>query len=114
MLDHNTTSTTPPTVGDCMHELEKKTRVPVRNIKLVFKGQVLLDVSRALSAYGVFSGSKLVMIGDKLNPIQDALFRRVLGINKDVDLIAKSLQETRTEFGIMQNVSCPIRSAKKK
>ena len=97
-----------------MHELEKKTRVPVRNIKLVFKGQVLLDVSRALSAYGVFSGSKLVMIGDKLNPIQDALFRRVLGINKDVDLIAKSLQETRTEFGIMQNVSCPIRSAKKK
>jgi hypothetical protein len=57
----------PPTVDDLMEELEKKTRVPKKNIQLLFRGQKLnLDPSQSLSKQGVFNGNRIVMVGDRV------------------------------------------------
>ncbi len=38
------------------------------------------------------------MVGEKLGVNQDAVFRRILGVAKDVALVARSLGETNAEF----------------
>jgi hypothetical protein len=40
----------------------------------------------------------------KLNPTQDGMFRRILGVAKDVGLIEKTLSDTETEFSFMETV----------
>jgi hypothetical protein len=45
------------------------------------------------------------MVGEKLNATNDATFRRILGIGKDVGLVEKTLNDGITEFTMMQNVS---------
>ncbi|CAF0857490.1 unnamed protein product [Brachionus calyciflorus] len=97
-------SDSPPTVGDLIKELEKKTRVPYSNIQIIFKGQRLhLQPEVALVKFGIFSGNKLQMIGERLSPSHDAIFRRILGIGKDVDLIVKALNESTQEFSLMES-----------
>ena len=99
-------SNEPPTVNDLLEDLEKKTRIPLSNIQLIFKGQKLhLHRNVPLSQFGLFSGSRIVMVGEKLNSTKDAMFRRVLGINKDVGLIEKTISDTENEFSLMQQVS---------
>lgn len=61
-------SSNPPTVGELISELEKKTRVPYSTIQLVFKGQRLhLHPEQSLEKFGIFSGNKLQMIGEKVS-----------------------------------------------
>jgi hypothetical protein len=99
-------SNNPPTVGELLNELEKKTRVPLSSIQLIFKGQKLHFNSNApLVQFGIFSGSRILMVGEKLNATNDATFRRILGIGKDVGLVEKTLNDAVTEFTMMQNVN---------
>lgn len=42
------------------------------------------------------------MVGERLPAQQDAIFRRILGINKDVGLIEKSLNEAANEFALIE------------
>ncbi len=93
-------------MGELLNELEKKTRVPLSSIQLIFKGQKLhFNPNAPLVQFGIFSGSRLLMVGEKLNATNDATFRRILGIGKDVGLVEKTLNDGITEFTMMQNVS---------
>ena len=48
--------------------MEKKTRVPKNNIQLIFKGQKLhSDPSTEISKFGIFSGNKLQMVGERVS-----------------------------------------------
>lgn len=61
-------SQNPPKVGELINELEKKTRVPYSTIQLVFKGQKLhLQPDQSLEKFGIFSGNKLQMIGERVS-----------------------------------------------
>ena len=61
-------SSTPPTVGELIDELEKKTRVPKSNIQIIFKGQKLhFNPLAPLQQFGIFSGSRLLMVGEKVS-----------------------------------------------
>lgn len=72
----------PPTVDELLSELEKKTRVPKSRIQLIYKGQRLhLNRSETLKNFGIFTGSRILMVGEKLGVHDDALFRRILGNN---------------------------------
>ncbi len=56
-----------PRVSDLLEELEKKTRVPKKNIQLIFRGQKLhTDPEQALAKHGIFNGNRLLMIGKKV------------------------------------------------
>lgn len=57
----------------------------------------------ALKGFGIFSGSRLLMVGERLSAPQDAVFRRVIGINKDVGLVEKGIQEVSNEFALVQS-----------
>lgn len=58
----------PPTVTDLITELEKKTRVPFSMIQIIFKGQKLHhSPNKPLVQFGIFSGNKVLMIGEKVN-----------------------------------------------
>jgi len=60
-------SNSPPVVDDLLNELEKKTRVPKSTIQLIFKGQKMHhDLSAKLSKFGIFSGNKLQMVGERV------------------------------------------------
>lgn len=60
-------SNSPPIVEDLLNELEKKTRVPKSSIQLIFKGQKLHNMPDAqLGQFGIFSGNKLQMVGEKV------------------------------------------------
>ncbi len=86
-------------MADLLFELEKKTRVPKSAIQVIFKGQRLhQNPEGILGSYGIFSGSCLLMVGEKLGVNQDAVFRRILGVAKDVALVARSLGEINAEF----------------
>ena len=68
-------SSTPPTVGELIDELEKKTRVPKTNIQIIFKGQKLhFNPSAALQQFGIFSGSRLLMVGEKVSIFRGYLY----------------------------------------
>ena len=61
-------SPTPPTVGELIDELERKTRVPSSDIQIIFKGQKLhFNRSAALQQFGIFSGSRMLMVGQKVD-----------------------------------------------
>jgi hypothetical protein len=63
----NIYSQSPPTVADLLDELEKKTRVPKSGIQIIFKGQKLhVNSKAALSQFGIFSGSRLLMVGQRV------------------------------------------------
>lgn len=95
-----------PIVLDLMEELEKKTRVPKSYQQLVFKGQKLnLNPQGVLTKYGLFSGSRLMLVGEKLDPLEDAVFRRILAVGKDITLIEKVLNELINEFEHIKSVS---------
>ena len=58
----------PPTVDELIIELERKTRVPKSHIQLLFKGQKLHSCgSKTLAQFGIFSGNKLLMLGERVN-----------------------------------------------
>ncbi len=96
-------SENPPCVADLMRELEKKTRVPKTSIQIIFKGQRLhQNPDGILASYGIFSGSCLLMVGEKLGVNNDAVFRRILGVSKDVALVARSLGEINSEFSAIE------------
>lgn len=102
-------SSSKPIVNDLLDELEKKTRVPRSGIQLIFKGQKLhTNPKGVLEQFGIFSGNRILMIGEKLSADNDALFRRVLGVNKDVGLIEKCLHDAQNEFDQMESVSHQI------
>jgi hypothetical protein len=47
--------------------LERKTRVPYRQIQLLFKGQKLhMNPNGPLAQFGIFSGSRVLMVGEKV------------------------------------------------
>jgi hypothetical protein len=98
-------SNTPPKVQELIDELEKKTRVPKDSIRVMFKGQSLTSNNNlSLAEYGIFSGSRLVMVGDRLPPKYDAIFRRILGINKDIGLIETGYKDAHDEYLLIENV----------
>lgn len=55
-----------------------------------------------MASFGIFNGSRLLMVGEKLGVNSDAVFRRILGVSKDVTLIAKSLSELTAEFDCIE------------
>jgi hypothetical protein len=62
--------------GELMQELEKKTRVPWSNMTLIYKGQKLhLSPLAALEQYGIFTGSRLLLVGEKVK--SDILFNKI-------------------------------------
>ncbi|XP_061777036.1 BAG family molecular chaperone regulator 1 isoform X2 [Nerophis ophidion] len=82
-----------PTVQDLSDSLTQATGVPAASQKLIFKGKSLKDMEQTLSGYGVKSGCKLMMIGKRNSPEEEAELKKLKDIEKSVEHTAKKLEK---------------------
>lgn len=90
------------TVEDLIALLEEKSGVPKESQKIIFKGRTLSDRSQSLDTVGLKSGAKLMLIGKKFCPEEEAAFRQLDDLKTQCQTLASKLDEHQTDF---ENVS---------
>ncbi|KAJ1202797.1 hypothetical protein NDU88_006592 [Pleurodeles waltl] len=91
-----------PTLQDMAVMLEQITGVPLSFQKLIYKGKSLKEMEKPLSALGVKNGCKVMLIGKRNSPEEDAELRKLKDLEKSVELIANKLEEINKEFTGLQ------------
>ncbi|XP_008332712.1 BAG family molecular chaperone regulator 1 [Cynoglossus semilaevis] len=94
---------TGPTVKDLSDVLCQTTGVPAASQKLIFKGKSLKDLEESLSSYGIKDGCKLMMIGKRNSPEEEAALKKLKEIEKSVEQTAKKLEKIDREFIGLKN-----------
>ncbi|XP_060940331.1 BAG family molecular chaperone regulator 1 [Limanda limanda] len=107
-IKHSITLTVPeegngPTVKDLSDALVQTTGVPAASQKLIFKGKSLKDMEESLSTYGIKGGCKLMMIGKRNSPEEEAELKKLKDIEKSVELTAKKLEKVDGELTGLKN-----------
>ncbi|XP_077378452.1 BAG family molecular chaperone regulator 1 isoform X2 [Festucalex cinctus] len=92
-----------PTVKDLSDCLTQVTGVPSASQKLIFKGKSLKDMEQTLSSYGIKDGCKLMMIGKRNSPEEEAELRKLKDIEKSVEQTAKKLEKVDGELTGLKN-----------
>uniref|UniRef100_A0A1A8RII8 BAG family molecular chaperone regulator 1 n=2 Tax=Nothobranchius rachovii TaxID=451742 RepID=A0A1A8RII8_9TELE len=91
------------TVKDLAEALNQATGVPPASQKLIFKGKSLKDLEENLSSYGVKEGCKLMMIGKRNSPEEEAELRKLKEIEKSVEQMVKKLENVDGELTGLKN-----------
>ncbi|XP_032716780.1 BAG family molecular chaperone regulator 1, partial [Lontra canadensis] len=92
-----------PVVQDLAQVVEEATGVPLPFQKLIFKGKSLKEMEKPLSALGIQNGCRVMLIGKKNSPEEEAELKKLKGLEKSVEKIADQLQELNKELtGIQQ------------
>uniref|UniRef100_A0A1A8I555 BAG family molecular chaperone regulator 1 n=2 Tax=Nothobranchius TaxID=28779 RepID=A0A1A8I555_NOTKU len=91
------------TVKDLAEALNQATGVPPASQKLIFKGKSLKDLEESLSSYGVKEGCKLMMIGKRNSPEEEAELRKLKEIEKSVEQMVKKLENVDGELTGLKN-----------
>nr|XP_057902133.1 BAG family molecular chaperone regulator 1 [Doryrhamphus excisus] len=92
-----------PTVKDLADCLTQLTGVPAASQKLIFKGKSLKDMEQTLSSYRIKSGCKLMMIGKRNSPEEEAELKKLKDIEKSVEQTAKKLEKVDGELTGLKN-----------
>ncbi|KAG7268269.1 hypothetical protein CRUP_036253 [Coryphaenoides rupestris] len=91
------------TVKDLSDALAQVTGVPASSQKIIFKGKSLKDMEESLSSFGVKQGCKLMMIGKRNSPEEEAELKKLKDIEKSVDQAAKKLEKVDGELAGLKN-----------
>ncbi|KAM3842266.1 BAG family molecular chaperone regulator 1 [Diretmus argenteus] len=92
-----------PTVKDLSDALTQATGVPAPSQKLIFKGKSLKDMEERLTSYGIKQGCKLMMIGKRNSPEEEAELKKLKDIEKSVEQTAKKLEKVDGELTGLKN-----------
>ncbi|KAM4551808.1 BAG family molecular chaperone regulator 1 [Odontesthes bonariensis] len=92
-----------PTVKELSEALCQATGVPPPSQKLIFKGKSLKDMEESLSSYGIKQGCKLMMIGKRNSPEEEAELRKLKEIEQTVEQTAKKLEKVDGELTGLKN-----------
>lgn len=92
-----------PTVKDLSEALTQATGVPQSSQKIIFKGKSLKEMDETLSNYGVKNGCKLMMIGKRNSPEEEAELKKLKDIEKSVEQTAKKLEKVDGELTGLKN-----------
>ncbi|KAG7523638.1 BAG family molecular chaperone regulator 1 [Solea senegalensis] len=92
-----------PTVKDLSDALCQSTGVPSGSQKIIFKGKSLKDMEESLSSCGVKDGCKLMMIGKRNSPEEEAELKKLKDIEKTIELTAKKLEKVDGELTGLKN-----------
>ncbi|XP_067425933.1 BAG family molecular chaperone regulator 1 isoform X1 [Emydura macquarii macquarii] len=87
-----------PTLQDMALLIEQVTGVPVPFQKLICKGKSLKEMEQPLSALGVKNGCKVMLIGKRNSPEEEAELKKLKDLEKSVEQIANKLEEVNKEF----------------
>ncbi|KAJ3595075.1 hypothetical protein NHX12_004380 [Muraenolepis orangiensis] len=91
------------TVKDLSEALAQATGVPAPSQKIIFKGRSLKDMEENLSSFGVKQGCKLMMIGKRNSPEEEAELKKLKDIEKSVEQAAKKLEKVEGELAGLKN-----------
>ncbi|XP_068527306.1 BAG family molecular chaperone regulator 1 isoform X2 [Anas acuta] len=91
-----------PTLQDMALLIEQVTGVPVPFQKLIYKGKSLKELEQPLSALGVKNGCKVMLIGKRNSPEEEAELKKLKDLEKSVEQIANKLEEVNKEFTSIQ------------
>ncbi|XP_037538272.1 BAG family molecular chaperone regulator 1 [Nematolebias whitei] len=91
------------TIKDLSDAVCQATGVPPASQKLIFKGKSLKDMEESLSSYGVKNGCKLMMIGKRNSPEEEAELKKLKEIEKSVEQTAKKLENVDGELTGLKN-----------
>ncbi|KAI5104070.1 BAG family molecular chaperone regulator 1 [Silurus meridionalis] len=81
------------TVKHLSEALAQTTGVPQASQKIIFKGKSLKEMEESLSSLGIKQGCKLMMIGKRNSPEEEAELRKLKDIEKSVEQTAKKLEK---------------------
>ncbi|XP_057279008.1 BAG family molecular chaperone regulator 1 isoform X1 [Pezoporus wallicus] len=87
-----------PTLQDMALLIEQVTGVPVPFQKLIYKGKSLRELEQPLSALGVKNGCKVMLIGKRNSPEEEAELKKLKDLEKSVEQIANKLDEVNKEL----------------
>uniref|UniRef100_A0A3P9H9K9 BAG family molecular chaperone regulator 1 n=1 Tax=Oryzias latipes TaxID=8090 RepID=A0A3P9H9K9_ORYLA len=107
-VKHNIKLTSPddgngPAVKDLSEAVCQATGVPPASQKLIFKGKSLKEMDESLSTYGIKDGCKLMMIGKRNSPEEEAELKKLKDIEKSVEVTAKKLEKVDGELTGLKN-----------
>ncbi|DAA26643.1 BAG family molecular chaperone regulator 1 isoform X1 [Bos taurus] len=92
-----------PIVQDLAQVVEEATGVPLSFQKLIFKGKSLKEMEMPLSALGIQNGCRVMLIGKKNSPEEEAELKKLKDLEKSVEKIADQLEELNKDLaGIQQ------------
>ncbi|XP_069177084.1 BAG family molecular chaperone regulator 1 isoform X2 [Procambarus clarkii] len=79
------------TLGELANKIDEVTRIPHSNQKIIFKGRNLADHDITLATYGISSGTKVMVLGKKFDPEEDANFQAVVQIDHSCTRVERTL-----------------------
>ncbi|XP_001364319.4 BAG family molecular chaperone regulator 1 isoform X2 [Monodelphis domestica] len=91
-----------PTLQDLALLIEQVTGVPLAFQKLIYKGKSLKEMEQPLSALGVKNGCRVMLIGKKNSPEEEAELKKLRDLEKSVEKIADQLVGVNEELGGIQ------------
>ncbi|CAH1240370.1 BAG family molecular chaperone regulator 1-like [Branchiostoma lanceolatum] len=80
----------------------KTTGVPVQNQRLIYKGKSLKDPEKTLQEMGLKDGAKVMMIGKKHNPEEEAELKSLEEVDKAQEAVEKKLTGMSEELEGME------------
>ncbi|XP_066537241.1 BAG family molecular chaperone regulator 1 isoform X2 [Hoplias malabaricus] len=92
-----------PSLKDLSEALTEATGVPSCSQKIIFKGKSLKEMEESLSSFGIKQGCKLMMIGKRNSPEEEAELKKLKDIEKSVEQTAKKLEKVDGELTGLKN-----------
>ncbi|XP_051557576.1 BAG family molecular chaperone regulator 1-like isoform X2 [Myxocyprinus asiaticus] len=92
-----------PLLKDLCEALTEATGVPAPSQKIIFKGKSLKEMEESLSSFGLKQGCKLMMIGKRNSPEEEAELKKLKDIEKSVEQTAKKLEKVDGELNGLKN-----------
>ncbi|XP_060730143.1 BAG family molecular chaperone regulator 1 [Tachysurus vachellii] len=92
-----------PILKDLSEALAQTTGVPQACQKIIFKGKSLKEMEESLSSLGIKQGCKLMMIGKRNSPEEEAELKKLKDIEKSVEQTAKKLEKVHGELTGLKN-----------
>ncbi|XP_041103803.1 BAG family molecular chaperone regulator 1-like [Polyodon spathula] len=92
-----------PLLNDLAEAIAQVTGVPLTSQKLIFKGKSLREMEQPLSSFGVKQGCKVMMIGKRNSPEEEAELRILKDLEKSVDQTSKKLEKVDGELTGLKN-----------
>ncbi|KAG7455148.1 hypothetical protein MATL_G00253490 [Megalops atlanticus] len=92
-----------PLLKDLSEALGETTGVPIPSQKLIYKGKSLREMDATLTSFGIKQGCKLMMIGKRNSPEEEAELKKLKDIEKSVEQTAKKLERVDGELTGLRN-----------
>lgn len=91
-----------PTVRDMALLIEQVTGVPISFQKLIYKGKSLKEMDQPLSTFGVKNGCKVMLIGKRKSPDEEAELKKLKDLETSVEQVSKKIEEINKELSGIQ------------